>query len=325
MRARGRLSSGSTSDRARKTWVFAATWISCFNARPRARSSCMCWTKTDSRTTAMFMVRDRQQRVYPSQAKRLAPDFAFQPQVYRADGETLRLPEGEYAVEFTRGPEYLTEHQKLEVRRKEQTATFQLHRWIDPSKLGWWSGDHHIHAAGCAHYTRPPKGCSPPTWYRHCQGEDLKVGCNLTWGPCFDFQKRFFTGKDDAVSELPLPAALRHRGVRLRIASIRPPGAAGPERGDLSRRRFRQALADPLPEHFALGEEARGGVWPGAFRLGPGGVHLPNSRTTSCRPTAVSGPTNTSWMSRMKCLARRANPCRRWISCPWWTRPMFGN
>ena len=36
--------------------------------------------------TAMFVVRDQQQRVYPSQAKRLAPDFAFQPQVYRADG-----------------------------------------------------------------------------------------------------------------------------------------------------------------------------------------------------------------------------------------------
>ena len=39
--------------------------------------------------------------------------------------------------------------------------------------------------------------------YRHCQGEDLKVGCNLTWGPCFDFQKQFFTGKDDAVSQFP--------------------------------------------------------------------------------------------------------------------------
>jgi len=39
--------------------------------------------------------------------------------------------------------------------------------------------------------------------YRHCQGEDLKVGCNLTWGPCFDFQKKFFTGKDDAVSQYP--------------------------------------------------------------------------------------------------------------------------
>jgi hypothetical protein len=34
-------------------------------------------------------------------------------------------------------------------------------------------------------------------------GEDLKVGCNLTWGPCFDFQKQFFTGQIDKVSKYP--------------------------------------------------------------------------------------------------------------------------
>jgi hypothetical protein len=38
---------------------------------------------------------------------------------------------------------------------------------------------------------------------RHCLGEDLKVGCNLTWGPCFDYQLQFFTGKDDEVSRFP--------------------------------------------------------------------------------------------------------------------------
>ena len=38
---------------------------------------------------------------------------------------------------------------------------------------------------------------------RHCLGEDLKVGCNLTWGPCFDYQKQFFTGQDDKVSRYP--------------------------------------------------------------------------------------------------------------------------
>lgn len=154
-------------------------------------------------TTAMFVIRDPQGRIYPSQAKRLAPDFAFHPQVYRADGETLLLPAGDFTVEFTRGPEYVVQHQKLEVRGPQQSATFKLRRWIDPSKLGWWSGDHHIHAAGCAHYTQPTEGVLATDMYRHCQGEDLKVGCNLTWGPCFDFQKQFFTGKDDNVSQYP--------------------------------------------------------------------------------------------------------------------------
>ena len=153
--------------------------------------------------TAMFIIRDSQRRVYPSQAKRLAPDFAFQPQIYRADGETLKLPEGKYSVECTRGPEYVAHRQELLVRGGAQTAEFKLQRWIDPSQYGWWSGDHHIHAAGCAHYTVPTEGVMASDMYRHCQGEDLKVGCNLTWGPCFDFQKQFFTGKDDAVSQFP--------------------------------------------------------------------------------------------------------------------------
>jgi hypothetical protein len=38
---------------------------------------------------------------------------------------------------------------------------------------------------------------------RHIMGEDLKIGANLTWGPCFDYQKQFFTGKVDPVSRYP--------------------------------------------------------------------------------------------------------------------------
>jgi hypothetical protein len=154
-------------------------------------------------TTAMLVIRDKQSRVHPSQAKRLAPDFAFHPQVYRADGESEKLPPGEYTIEYTRGPEYIAKKETVRVSGKPQTVSFKLERWIDPSKLGWWSGDHHIHAAGCAHYTKPTEGVHAPDMMRHCLGEDLKVGCNLTWGPCFDYQKQFFTGKDDKVSVWP--------------------------------------------------------------------------------------------------------------------------
>ena len=164
-------------------------------------------------TMAAFIVRDAQGRVYPSPAKRLAPDFGFQPQVYRADGEELLLPAGDYTVEFWRGPESLVKTQPLRVKdsRVEQAsrppggqdASFQIERWIDPSKLGWWSGDHHIHAAGCAHYSRPTEGVRPEDMVRHTLGEDLKVGATLTWGPGFDYQKQFFTGHDDKVSKPP--------------------------------------------------------------------------------------------------------------------------
>jgi hypothetical protein len=154
-------------------------------------------------TTAAFVIRDAQQRVYPSQAKRLAPDFPFHPQVYRSDGETLKLPDGDYTVEFSRGPESITQTRHLLVSPTVTEAAFKVERWIDPSQFGWWSGDHHIHAAGCAHYVKPTQGVLASDMIRHCMGEDLKIGANLTWGPCFDYQKQFFCGAVDKVSQYP--------------------------------------------------------------------------------------------------------------------------
>ncbi|HXG49228.1 MAG TPA: CehA/McbA family metallohydrolase, partial [Methylomirabilota bacterium] len=154
-------------------------------------------------TVASFVIRDPQGRVYPSQAKRLAPDFAFHPQVYRGDGEMVKLPAGTYTVEFSRGPESLTRTRTLTVTPATTEASFQVERWIDPSKHGWWSGDHHIHAAGCAHYVKPTEGVHAEDMIRHVMGEDLKVGANLTWGPCFDYQKQFFCGAVDKVSKYP--------------------------------------------------------------------------------------------------------------------------
>jgi hypothetical protein len=154
-------------------------------------------------TTASFVIRDQQGRVYPSQAKRLAPDFSFHPQVYRSDGESIRLPAGKYNIEFSRGPESITRTETLEVGTGTREWNFKVQRWIDPSKSGWWSGDHHIHAAGCAHYVKPTEGVHAEDMIRHCIGEDLKVGANLTWGPCFDYQKQFFCGAVDKVSQYP--------------------------------------------------------------------------------------------------------------------------
>jgi len=154
-------------------------------------------------TTAGLVIKDKQGHVYPSQAKRLAPDFFFHPQIYRADGETLKLPAGSFSIEASRGPEYLASTQQVTLDNGARTVTIELKRWIDPVKFGYYSGDHHIHAAGCAHYTNPTEGVFAKDMMRQTEGEDLKVGCNLTWGPCFDFQKQFFTGKDDVVSRLP--------------------------------------------------------------------------------------------------------------------------
>lgn len=171
-----------------------------FTAKPATPVKLRVLESNDRPTVGMFVVRDARGRVYPSQAKRLAPDFFFHPQVYRADGESLTLPAGRYTVEYTRGPEYLKRSREIEVAADPLELTFRLDRWVDPAKMGWYSGDHHIHAAGCAHYEKPTEGVYPQDMMRHILGEDLKVGSVLSWGPNWYFQKTFFEGKDHLFS-----------------------------------------------------------------------------------------------------------------------------
>ena len=163
---------------------------------------------------ASFVIRDRQGRVYPAPARRLAPDFFFHNQIYREDGETVTLPPGDYKFQVTRGPEYLTVTKNVSIPNSATThqEIFQLERWIFPAKRNWFSGDHHVHAAGCAHYDAPTEGVTPEDMMRHILGEDLNVGCVLSWGPCWYSQKKYFEGK---ISELSTPDYLMRYDVEV--------------------------------------------------------------------------------------------------------------
>lgn len=145
--------------------------------------------------------------IYPLPSRRVAltdeyPDFYFQPQIYRANGEHVYLPPGEYLVQYGRGPEYLMKTKKIIVPQKADSVEvdFTLERWINMASLGWYSADHHIHAAGCSHYESPAEGVNPADMWRQVQGEDLNIGLNLTWGPSWYHQKQFFTGKEHPLS-----------------------------------------------------------------------------------------------------------------------------
>ncbi len=153
-------------------------------------------------TTAALTIRDAFGRVYPNPARRLAPDFFFHQQIYRADGESVILPPGDYTAVIQRGPEYQVDTHSFKVTADgvSQRQDFQLRRWIHAATRGWFSGDHHVHAAGCAHYDSPTEGVTPSDMLRHILGEDLNVGCVLSWGPCWYTQKRYFEGKTSALS-----------------------------------------------------------------------------------------------------------------------------
>lgn len=153
-------------------------------------------------TIAAFLVKDGLGRIYPNPSKRLAPDFPFQPQVYRADGERLNLPVGYYSIEFSGGPEFLTRTSELDVSAEgPKRLDFQLQRWIDPSAYGWWSGDHHVHASGCSHYKNPTEGVTPEDMVRQMLGENLNLASVLTWGPSWYHQKQYFSAQDHELSK----------------------------------------------------------------------------------------------------------------------------
>ena len=173
-----------------------------FNAVPSRAVKLRVHDENGQPAMASFVIRDRLNRLYPNPAKRLAPDFFFQPQIYRADGETVSLPAGYYTITYTGGPEYLTHTKELAVDDQGPAElSFQLERWIDPARYGWYSGDHHVHAAGCSHYQNPTEGVLPRDMIRQILGERLNIGSVLTWGPDYYYQKQFFSGHDDALSE----------------------------------------------------------------------------------------------------------------------------
>lgn len=153
-------------------------------------------------TTARLTFTDAQGHVFPPQARRLAPDFFFQKHLYRPSGGSVLLPPGEFKMEASRGPEYRTVKAKVMIpAAKETTLPVKLARWIHAADFGYYSGDHHIHAAGCAHYTSPSEGMRPEHMFQQVKGEGLNIGCVLAWGYCFDYQRQFFGPQVDLLSE----------------------------------------------------------------------------------------------------------------------------
>ncbi|MFG1815460.1 CehA/McbA family metallohydrolase [Kribbella sp. NPDC049174] len=175
-----------------------------FDVREPDGSSCM----------AAITVRDAQGRSYPSKGMRLAPDMFFHEHVYRATGEVIRLPDGPYEISAARGPEYRPVRFEATVDSGTTTIPIPLDRWIDPASHGYYSGDPHIHAGGCSHYSVPTEGVTPETMIRHVRGEGLWLGSVLAWAPCYYHQKQFFSGKSiSPPAELEYPDMQEAQGM----------------------------------------------------------------------------------------------------------------
>ena len=173
---------------------FRSTIAILFDCLPAQKISFDIRDETGAPSTAALLITDKLNRVYPAQNKRFLPDLWFERHIYRGDGESITLPAGEYRFEYGRGPEYLSKRLSLSVTGGTmKPVELKLERWVTPSRFGYYSGDTHIHAAGCSHYESPFEGVTPDIMYRQVKGEALDVGDVLTWGPGYYYQKRFFT------------------------------------------------------------------------------------------------------------------------------------
>src|SRR5262249_39697534 len=108
---------------------------------------------------------------------------------------------------YGRGPEYRLIAQKIKVtagaggKHPDQQVSFQLQRGGEPMGFGGDSGGHHNPAGGRAPFTDPHQGGRPPGLVPTGKGEGLNVGCCLTWGPCYDYQRKFFEATPHKLTE----------------------------------------------------------------------------------------------------------------------------
>jgi hypothetical protein len=109
------------------------------------------------------------------------------------------LPAGKYRVRAFRGPEYKVSSRDIEVIAGQSSRlTVDLERWTHQAKLGWYSGENHIHA----NYGYGQWYNTPETMLAQSAGEDLNVSNFMVANSDTDgiFDREFFRGGVDPIS-----------------------------------------------------------------------------------------------------------------------------
>ena len=262
-------------------------------------------------TVAHFTFTDRSGHIHPPQSKRTAPDLFFQRQVYRADGGVVLLPPGPIDVTYGRGPEY---------RQKSKRAARSRPWRGDARSRGSSGGSTPRCTASTAATTTSmppavrttptrPRGSSPKDIFLQVKGEGLNVGCVLTWGPCYDYQRRFFGAAPRRAERAADPDQVRRRGQRLRLAgagarlpartsATRPTlaptaprpkaGRRGPRPCCAGRRPRGPSRATPTPARASRSSPRppRSGCWLRLDRDADGSLTPSRQRGACCRPSS---------------------------------------
>ena len=149
-------------------------------------------------TMASFLIRDALGRVYPSPTPPARPRLLLPPPGLpheRRDGRCCRR--ARTPSRSTRGPEYLTSRRGRSTVPEGGDAprVVRAEALDPPGEAGLVLGRPPRPRRRLRHYESPTEGVTPEDMMRHILGEDLDVGCVLSWGPCWYAQKAFFDGK----------------------------------------------------------------------------------------------------------------------------------
>src|SRR5690606_30322136 len=114
--------------------------------------------------------------------------FDFQPDssFYCNGSFQMDLPQGTYDLYISKGNEFLQHHHKIQVKSGQTfKEIYEMSRWINMAKKGWFSGDNHIHVR------RSPR--EDPLLMSWIQAEDIHVGVMLQMG---DFWETYYAQYD---------------------------------------------------------------------------------------------------------------------------------
>ena len=164
---------------------------------------------------------------------------------------------------YGRGPEYRWITRAVTIPAPASPATagcaeiaVKLERWIDPAARGFYSGDHHIHAAGlrALHVAdrRRRSGRHVPAG----QGRGAQCRQRADVGSGLRSSAAVFRAGARQAQRAADADEIRHRGQRLRFGGARPRRPAQPEGADLSGCERQQGLADVDAARAALDEGA---------------------------------------------------------------------
>ena len=280
-----------------------------------SRCACACWTSTASRRRPSFLVRDDAARIYPNIAKRLAPDFFFQPQVYRADGETIRSSGRRlHRRRVARSGIPAADQARVDVRTAgDARPPGALDRSV-ARRLVFGRSSHPL--VRLLPLRKPDRGRAAEGHVAADRRRGAERRERADVGAVLLPSEAVLQRRGSPAVEAGTPHALRPRDLRLPLEPRRPSRPARAEGSGLPRHEAAGGLADLDVAGAALGEEAGLGRRASRTRDGASRSAARIFPTTRCRASTASAPTSSSSTSRIR---------TRWISFPPATRRTSGS